>query len=63
MQIAKSASKKLGFSFGVNNILILLSYSNCILVLLVPAWNIALMSGFFPLILLFSIGLNQRPST
>ena len=58
VQIAKSAS----FSFGVNSILILLSYSNCILVLFVPAWNVALISGVLPLILLFSIGLNQRLS-
>ena len=41
-----------GFSLGVNNILILLNYSNCILVLFIPAWNIALISGVFPLILL-----------
>ena len=40
----------------------LLNYSNCILVLFVPAWNIALISGVLPLILLFSIGLNQRLS-
>ena len=40
----------------------LLNYSNCILVLFVPAWNIALMSGVLPLILLFLIGLNQRLS-
>ena len=52
-----------GFSFGVNNILILLSYSNCILVLFVPTWNIALISGVLPLMLLFLIGLNQRLST
>ena len=63
VQIAKSASKKnWGFSFDVNCILILLNYSNCILVLFVPAWNIALTSGVLPLILLFLIGLNQRPS-
>ena len=30
------------------------------LVLFVPAWNIALMSEVLPLILLFSIGLSQR---
>ena len=47
VQIAKSASKNWGFSFGVNNILMLLNYSNCILVLFVPAWTIALISGFF----------------
>ena len=40
----------------------LLNYSNCILVLFVPAWNIALISGVLPLILLFLIGLNQRLS-
>ena len=62
VQIAKSASKKLGVLFGVNNILILLNYSNCILVLFIPAWNIDLISGVLPLILLFLIGLNQRPS-
>ena len=55
--------KNWGFSFSVNNILILLSYSNCILVLFVPAWNSALISGVLPLILLFSIGLKQRLST
>ena len=62
VQIAKSASKNWGFSFVVNNILMLLNYSNCILVLFVPAWNIALISGVLPLILLFLIGLNQRLS-
>ena len=62
VQIAKSASKKLGVLFRCNNILILLNYSNCILVLFVPAWNIALISGVLPLILLFLIGLNQRLS-
>ena len=40
----------------------LLNYSNCILVLFVPAWNIALLSGALPHILLFLIGLNQRLS-
>ena len=50
VQIAKSASKSCGFSFDVNSILILLNYSNCILVLFVPAWNIALISGVLPLI-------------
>ena len=54
--------KNWGFSFGVNNTLILRSYLICILVLFVPAWNIALISGVLPLILLFSIGLNQRLS-
>ena len=63
VQIAKSASKKnWGFFFGVNNILMLLNYSNCILVLFVPASNIALISGVLPPILLFLIGLNQRLS-
>ena len=40
----------------------LLNYSNCILVLFVPAWNIALISGVLPHIFLFLIGLNQRLS-
>ena len=40
--------KNWGFSFGVNNILILLNYSNCILVLFIPAWNTALISGVLP---------------
>ena len=40
----------------------LLNYANSILVLFVPAWNIALISGVFPFILLFLIGLNQRLS-
>ena len=40
----------------------LLNYSSCILVLFVPAWNIALISGVLPHILLFLIGLNQRLS-
>ena len=62
VQIAKSASKNWGFSFCVDNILILLNYSNCILALFFPAWNIALISEVLPLILLFSIGLNQRLS-
>ena len=53
--------KNWGFSFDVNSILILLNYSNFILALFVPAWNIALTSGVLPLILLFLIGLNQRP--
>ena len=55
----KSAIKE---SFGVSNILILLNYSNWILVLFIPAWNIALISEVLPLILLFSLGLNQRIS-
>ena len=50
--------KNWGFSFDVNCILILLNYSNCILVLFVPAWNIALTSGVLPHILLFLIGLK-----
>ena len=62
VQIAKSVSKNWGFSFVVNNILILINYSNCIQVLFVPAWNTALISGVLPLILLFLIGLNQRLS-
>ena len=41
----------------------LINYSNCILVLFVPAWNNALISGVLPLILLFLIGLNQRLSS
>ena len=60
VQIAKSASKKLGFSFGVSSILILFNYSNCIPALFIPIWNIALKSRVLPLILLFAIGLNQR---
>ena len=35
------------------------SVSHCILALFVSAWNIALTTGLLPLILLFSIGLNQ----
>ena len=54
--------KNWGFSFDVNSIVILLNYSNCILVLFVSAWNIALTSGVLRLILFFLIGLNQRPS-
>ena len=54
--------KTWGFSFDVNSILILLSCSNCILALFVPAWNIILICGVLPLLLLFSIGLNQRLS-
>ena len=54
--------KNWGFSFGVNSILILLNYSNCTLVLFALAWNIALIFGVLPLILLSSIGLNQRLS-
>ena len=61
-KLLSQPKKNLGFSFDVNNILILLNYSNCILILFVPAWNIALTSGDLPLILLFLIGLNQRPS-
>ena len=40
----------------------LLNYSNCILDLFVPAWNIAVISGVLRHILLFLIGLNQRLS-
>ena len=40
-----------GLSFSVNNILIPLNYSNCILILFVPAWNIALISEVLPPIL------------
>ena len=36
------------------------SYWNCILVLFVPAWNIALISVVLHIILLFLIRLNQR---
>ena len=63
-KLLSQPQKKLGFSFGVNNILIQLNHSNCILVLVlfVPAWNIALISGVLLLILLFLIGLNQRLS-
>ena len=58
VQIAKSASKKLGVLFRCKQ------YFNSaqLLVLFVPAWNIALISGVLPLILLFLIGLNQRLS-
>ena len=61
-KLLSQPQKNWGFSFDLKNILILLNYSNCILVLFVPAWNIALTSGVLPLILLFLIGLNQRPS-
>ena len=61
-KLLSQPQKNWGFSFVVNNILMLLNYSNCILVLFVPAWNIALISGVLPLILLFLIGLNQRLS-
>ena len=61
-KLLSQPQKNWGFSFGVNNILMLLNYSNCILVLFVPAWNIALISGVLPLIFLFLIGLNQRLS-
>ena len=63
VQIAKSALKNWGFSFGVNSILILLNYSNYMLVLFVPAWNNALISRVLPLILLFLMGLNQKLSS
>ena len=55
-KLLSQPQKNWGFSFVVNNILILLNYSNCILVLFVPAWNIVLISGVLPLILLFLIG-------
>ena len=47
-KLLRQSKKKWGFSFSVSNILILLNYSNCILALFVPAWNIALISGFSP---------------
>ena len=47
-KLLSQPQKNWGFSFVVNNILILLNYSNCILVLFVPAWNIALISGSSP---------------
>ena len=65
VQITKSASKKLGVLFRCKqyfNAAQLFKLLNCILVLFVPAWNIALISGVLPLILLFMIGLNQRLS-
>ena len=49
-KLLSTPQKNWGFSFDVNSILILLNYSNCILVLFVPAWNIALTSGVLPLI-------------
>ena len=58
-KLLSQPQKNWGFSFDVNNILILLDYSNCILVLFVPAWNITLTSRVLPLILLFLIGLNH----
>ena len=61
-KLLSQPKKNWGFSFVVNNILMLLNYSNCILVLFVPAWNIVLISEVLPLILLFLIGLNQRLS-
>ena len=61
-KLLSQPKKNWGFAFGVNSILILLNYSNCILVLFVTAWNIALISGVLPIILLLSIGLNQRLS-
>ena len=61
-KLLSQPKKNWEFCFGVNNILILLNYSNCVLVLFVPAWNIALISGVLPLILFFSTGLNQRLS-
>ena len=62
VQIAKSASKKLGVLFQFKQYFNTLSYSNYILALFIPAWNVALISGVLPLMLLFSIGLNQRLS-
>ena len=59
-KLLSQPQKNWGFSFSVNNALILPSCSNCILVLFVPAWNIALISGVLPHTLLFLIGLNQR---
>ena len=50
--------KTFGLSFVVKSILISLSYSNYILALFAPAWNIAIISGVLPLLLLFLIGLN-----
>ena len=47
-KLLSQLQKNWGFSFGVSNISILLSYSNCILVLFVPAWNVALISGSSP---------------
>ena len=44
-KLLRQPQKNWGFSFDVKSILILLNYSNCILVLFVPAWNIALTSG------------------
>ena len=62
-KLLSQLQKNWGFSFVVNNILILLNYSNCILVLFVPGWNIALISGVLPLILLFLIGDPSLTST
>ena len=62
-KLLNQPQKNWGFFFGINNISILLNYSNCILVLFILAWDIALISGVLLLILLFSIGLNQRLST
>ena len=60
--IAKSASKKLGVLFQCKQYFNLAQLFNCVLVLFIPAWNIALISGVLPLVLLFLIGLNQRLS-
>ena len=57
VQIAKSASKKLGVLFRCKQY-----FNSAQLFKLYTAWNIALISGVLPLILLFSIGLNQRLS-
>ena len=53
-KLLSQPKKNGGFFFDVSNILILLNYSNCILVLFVPVRNIALTSGVLPLILLSS---------
>ena len=49
VQIAKSASKNLGVLFHCKKYFSTAQLLNCILVLFVPAWNIALISGFFSL--------------
>ena len=64
VQIAKSASKTLGVLlrckqyFNSSQLFKL----HTVLVLFVPVWNISLIFGVLPLILLFLIGLNQKPS-
>ena len=57
-KLLSQSQKNWGFSFGVNNILILLNYSNCILVLFVSACNIALISGVLPVNLHFKPGVG-----